>query len=66
MDRGETTKQRGLAQAGFIIGIVSTILSVLATAFWILFFVLLAADEDFRRELEDGSRGTIAIALVRA
>ena len=55
VDRGETTKQRGLAQAGFIIGIVSTVLSLLATVFWILFFVLLATDEEFQRDLENGT-----------
>jgi hypothetical protein len=65
VDRGETTKQRGLAQAGFIIGIVSTVLSLLATVFWILFIVLIATDEEFRRDLEDNNSGTIAIALVR-
>ncbi len=65
VDKGETTKQRGLAQAGFIIGIVSTVLSLLATVFWILFFVLLATDEEFQRDLENGNSGTIAIALVK-
>ena len=65
VDKGETTKQRGLAQAGFIIGIVSTVLSLLATVFWILFIVLIATDEEFRRDLEDNNSGTIAIALLR-
>jgi hypothetical protein len=65
VDRGETTKQRGLAQAGFIIGIVSTVLSLLATVFWILFIVLIATDEEFRRDLEDNNSGTIAIVLLR-
>lgn len=57
VDEGKTSKQRGLAQAGFIIGIVSTVLSVLATVFWILFFVLLATSEEFRRDLEDSNFG---------
>lgn len=65
VDRGETSKQRGLAQAGYVIGIVSLILSVLATIFWALFIVLAITDEDFRRELEDSNTGTIAIALFR-
>jgi len=65
VDDGETPKHRGLAQAGFIVGIVATVLSLLATIFWILFFVLLATDEDFRRDLEDNNSGTIAIALVK-
>ena len=66
VDRGETTKQRGLAQAGFIVGIVSTVLALLATVFWILFFVLLATDDEFRRDLDDGNSGTIAITVVKA
>lgn len=69
VDEGKTTKQRGLAQAGFIIGIVSAVLSVLATAFWILFFVLLATNDEFRRELEnsDGSpiSADLSIGLLR-
>ena len=65
VDKGETTKQRGLAQAGLIVGIVSTVLSLLATAFWILFFVLLATDEGFRQDLDDNNSGTIAILLVK-
>ena len=65
VDKGETTKQRGLAQAGFIVGIVSTVLSLRATAFWILFCVLLATDEEFRQDLDDNNSGTIAILLVK-
>jgi hypothetical protein len=44
VDAGETPKQRGLAQAGFIIGWVSLGLSILATVAWILIFVLAATD----------------------
>ncbi|MDQ3647423.1 MAG: hypothetical protein M3433_02340 [Actinomycetota bacterium] len=61
VDEGKTTKHRGLAQAGFIVGIVSTVLSLLATAFWILFVVLLATDDEFRRELDKGNGNIIAI-----
>jgi hypothetical protein len=42
VDEGETPKHRGLAQAGFVTGIVGTVLSVLATVGWILVFVLAA------------------------
>jgi len=63
VDEGKTSKQRGLAQAGFIIGIVSTVLSVLATVFWILFFVLLATNDDFRRDLENSNGSTISMDL---
>jgi hypothetical protein len=57
VERGETGKHRQLAQAGFVIGIVSLVLSILATLFWIAFFVVLATDEGFRRELDDGNFG---------
>jgi hypothetical protein len=61
VDAGETPKHRGLAQAGFIIGWVSLVLSVLATAGWILVIVLAANDEDFDWENTDSVR---AAALV--
>jgi hypothetical protein len=50
---GETTKNGGLAQAGFVISIVSLVLSVLATAFWLLILVLALVDEDVRRDFEN-------------
>jgi len=53
VDRGETPKHRSLAQAGFITGIVSLVLAVLATAFWLLIVILYATNEAFRRDLED-------------
>src|SRR5204862_7460087 len=36
VDEGRTRKFRGLAQAGFVIGIVGIVLSVLALAGWII------------------------------
>lgn len=51
VDEGQTRKHRGLAQAGFIMGIVGTILSALATVFWVLIIVL---SEDFQQGFEDG------------
>ncbi len=62
---GRTTKNAGLAQAGWIISIVMVVLSVLSTLAWIVLIVALATDEEFRRDLEDGNTGTIAIALVK-
>jgi hypothetical protein len=50
---GETTKNSGLAQAGFIISIVSLVLSALATAFWLLILVLALVDEDVRQDFEN-------------
>lgn len=53
VERGETPKHGGLAQAGFITGIVTLVLSLLATAFWVLIIVLYATNDDFRRDFED-------------
>ena len=58
VDRGETPKHRSLAQAGFVTGIVTLVLAVLATAFWALFGILYATDEGFRQDLEDDSGGS--------
>jgi hypothetical protein len=44
VDRGETPKHRGLAQAGFIIGWVSLALAVLATIFWIVILIVAISD----------------------
>jgi hypothetical protein len=40
VDRGETPRHRGLAQAGFVIGWVSLGLSILAIVAWILVFAI--------------------------
>ena len=53
IEAGETTKSGGLAQAGFIISIISLVLAILATAFWVLVLVLAAVDEDFQRDIEN-------------
>ena len=72
---GLTPKHRGLAQAGFIVGIVGLVLALIATALWI---ALLTSDEfwdDLDREFddEDGGGGDgfetklrLAAALARA
>jgi hypothetical protein len=49
---GVTTKNAGLAQAGFIVGVVSVCLSALATLIWGLILGAAIADEDFRDDLE--------------
>ena len=71
VDRGETPKHRGLAQAGFIVGIVSLVLAVLATALWTFFLILYATDDEFRRDFEsdprfNGIEATIRIGAVAA
>lgn len=63
VDRGETPKHRGLAQAGFIIGWISLVLSVLATVGWIVFIVVAATDENF--DLEEYETVTAALAAAR-
>jgi hypothetical protein len=53
VERGETQKNKGLAQAGFIIGIVGLVLAVLATLVWALIIVAAVTDDEFRQDLED-------------
>jgi hypothetical protein len=45
VDAGETPKNAGLAQAGFIIGWISLALSILATVAWTLILAFAIADE---------------------
>ena len=67
VERGETPKHGSLAQAGFISGIVTLVLSLLATAFWVLIIVLYATDDEFRRDFEnDFESATIVIQYVAA
>src|SRR5665648_777357 len=54
VDRGETPKYRGLAQAGFVIGWISLVLAIVATIFWIVMIVLIATDEGVRNDFQDG------------
>jgi hypothetical protein len=64
---GETTRSAGLAQAGFIIGIVSLVLAILATLAWIAIVVLIAVDDEFRRDFEnefDDSNSITALRIV--
>jgi hypothetical protein len=66
---GETTKNAGLAQAGFIVGIVSVCLSALATLIWGIVLGAAIADEDFRDDLErelDNSQSIRASLQVAA
>jgi hypothetical protein len=62
---GETTRNAGLAQAGFIIGIVSLVLSILATIAWIAIVVLIAVDEEFRDDFENEFDDSNAITALR-
>ena len=53
VDRGETPRHRGMAQAGFVTGIVALVLSTVMTILWAAFAIIYATDEDFREELKD-------------
>jgi hypothetical protein len=69
VERGETQKHHGLAQAGFIIGIVGLVLAVHATVIRILVIVALITDEEFRRDFEndfDNSNSITAVVRVAA
>jgi hypothetical protein len=70
VEAGETTRNRGLAQAGFVVGIVSLVLSVIATLIWIIVVVALATDEEFREdfedELDDDNTITAVVRIVAA
>jgi hypothetical protein len=67
---GETTKNAGLAQAGWVIGIISLVLSVLATLIWMLVLIAALTDDEFRDELErefddsDSIRAVVRIAAA--
>lgn len=67
VDRGETPKHRGLAQAGVVIGIISVVLGVLATIGWIALF----SDDNFWDDLEkeldesDGTETSLGLTAVR-
>ncbi len=45
VEEGRTPKHKSLASAGFIIGIVTVVLSILATIAWVLVFTLVDWDE---------------------
>ncbi len=61
---GHTQKNKDLAQAGFVIGIVATVLAALATLFWIGIAIAVAVDEGTRRDFQqqlDDRRGEPAV-----
>jgi hypothetical protein len=62
VDEGKTRKHRGLAQAGFIVGIISLILSVMATVAWVIAIIAAANNGDF----DNGGGGGFDSTRVRA
>lgn len=65
VDRGETPKHRGLAQAGFIVGIVSLVLAVLATVFWTVFVIAYATNDEFRRDFDQDNQFNGTESVIR-
>ena len=72
VEQGETAKHEGLAQAGFIVGIVSLCLAALATAFWTAVLVAALSDAEFRDEIErefdnsESIRASLRVATAMA
>jgi hypothetical protein len=64
VERGETQKNQGLAQAGFIIGIIGLVLAVLATLVWGVVLVALITDDGFRRDFENEFDNSDSITAV--
>jgi hypothetical protein len=52
VESGETTKNAGIAQAGFIVGIVSVCLSAVASLFWVAVVIAAVNDEEVRDDIE--------------
>ena len=50
---GETSKHRGLAQAGFVISIVTLVIAIPVTLLEIVFLIAYATDEQFREDFND-------------
>lgn len=66
VDEGATRRHRGLAQAGFVTGIVGAALSVIGTAFWVILFIV--ADDfegDFERDFDQGVDHSSAVVVAR-
>jgi len=69
VEEGRTPKHKSLASAGFVIGIVTVVLSILATIAWILIFTLVDWDEiddDPGNDLFDDFDSAVLIRVVAA
>jgi hypothetical protein len=65
VDEGKTRKHRGLAQAGFVIGIVTLVISAIVPVLLIIFIIARATDEEFRRDFEnDGGFDSTTVSAV--
>jgi hypothetical protein len=66
VDAGETPKNRSLGQAGFWIGLVSLIFSVIATAIWLAILIAALTDDEFQRDLENEFDDSQNLSIVAA
>jgi hypothetical protein len=66
VDAGETPKNRSLGQAGFWIGLVSLVFSVIATAIWLAILIAALTDDEFQRDLEREFDESQSLSLVAA
>jgi hypothetical protein len=70
VERGETSKHAGLANAGWIASILSLVLSAIATAIYAALVIALATDpefrDDFERELDNPDAIRAAVRLMTA
>jgi hypothetical protein len=66
VDAGETPKNRSLGQAGFWIGLVSLIFSVIATAIWVAILIAALTDDEFQRDLEREFDESQSLSVVAA
>jgi hypothetical protein len=53
VESGETTRHRGLAQAGFVTSIVTLVIAAPLTLLEIVFLILYASNEEFREDFRD-------------
>jgi hypothetical protein len=66
VESGETSKNAGLANAGWIVSIVSLVLSVIATVIYVALVIALATDPEFRDDFErDFDNSETIRAVVR-
>jgi hypothetical protein len=66
VDEGMTPKHRSLAQAGFVIGIICVVASIIATLIWGGIAIGLIVDEQFRDDFFDSNTGSSRLLLAPA
>jgi hypothetical protein len=65
VDDGATRRHRGLAQAGFVTGIVGSALSVIATAVWVILFIVADDfEQDFDGDFQQGVDQSSAVVVL--